>query len=321
MSRGTLVCQGVSRHVSGRVRACQGVSGHVRACQGVSRPPQCMSGLPGRVPWYVKGYPGMSGPVNLGTLVGSSCAARPVAVALWAMAAAGNGVVVGPPQDSASLACSSCIAELPGVAMLSGLLSRACGVDVVAVVAALAGHAWAQQPALVSIEAPFALTEPTCASAAAAYRVVRQRRYSDDQAAGVVHIALVTPGGARGAQGGVERMLGLVDEAFGGCVSSRHPPPVAVHEGGPRPVHRVYAIGSPMVSHQRILRPSPTRTVRSLTDQQLRLWYTSYEHVDAHAPLVAPALPPAPLEHCVIVHWFVACAFKHVTGTVRSQGM
>ena len=189
---------------------------------------------------------------------------------------------------------TSSVLELPGAAMLGGLISRALGVDPIAAVAAVVGHVWAFHPALVSM---------------------RPRKFCDDRAAGVLHICLVNQGS--GAQAGaLETLLNLVDEAFGACVSQRHPPPVPVVGGACiTPARPVYAVGSPIVSHQRILKPSPTRTVRALTNHQLLALRHSFpgppwhDKIDGRStgacgsePLPVP-LTLVPLEHFLVVLW------------------
>ena len=188
---------------------------------------------------------------------------------------------VAPCIESDPPSPTSCpaMAALPGVALLAGVVSAWLGVDPVAVAGALAVQAWATQAPVVCVEYPRVDNQGPGGSTDQPLPVagVIARSLCSDQASEVLHLVFACLAGV-----GVERLLSVVDGAFGVCVSYQLPSTLPYHEGATPPPRPTYALGAPMVSHQRILKPSLTRTARQCTPGQ---WAkASRDAAEAHDP-------------------------------------
>lgn len=169
--------------------------------------------------------------------------------------------MVGVHDPAVFQACLS----LPGVAALGAVISASLGVDPVATAAALAAYTWIVQEPFVEVQHSRDGPGSSDATASPSPSFMRSRDSCKDHPADVFHMALLGPSGM-----GMERLLTFLDAAFGSCVSYRSAAAVPAHEGAPLPSWPAvtYAVGSPMVSHQRILRPSVTRTVRHFVPEE-----------------------------------------------------
>lgn len=148
---------------------------------------------------------------------------------------------------------------LPGVAILGAVISASLGVDPLSVVAALAAQAWMVQPPIIDVS----YRDESGSTAPDSEKGMRPRGVCYDHAADVLHLALLCPSGM-----GMERLLTLLDEAFGCCLSYHLPPTLPCHEGAPLLPRPTYAVGTPVVSHQRLVKPSLTRTARQVVPEQ-----------------------------------------------------